>query len=329
MIWSLYPTDEAWEPVARQAADHGGEVFTSLHLPEARDVASFLDVLGDLHRRFGLTFWADVSPVAVDLIGPQLREVGIVGLRYDFGFDVEDIHRMAHLTGLHTAVNASTIGVDTLEELADLEPVGWHNFYPRPGTGITRRWCLEQSRLFTEHELPVVAFVPGERGLRAPLYRGLATLEHQRHCNAWVNVVELHRMGMTVALAEGTLTEETLGWIDHLERDGVLTLPLADLEVPELAGVRHLRREETGSSWRIERTRGMSVPDAPNAGCRRAGSLQMDTVGRYRGEVHLMVHDDRLDGDFVRVGEIAGPYTDLVSQLAGGMQVDFVVRRPT
>ncbi|OCK15346.1 hypothetical protein DMY01_03470 [Cutibacterium avidum] len=72
-----------------------------------------------------------------------------------------------------------------------------------------------------------------------------------------------------------------------------------------------------------------SFRDAPNAGCHRARSLQMDTVGRYRGEVHLMVHDDRLDGDFVRVGEIAGPYTDLVPQLAGGMQVDFVVRRPT
>ena len=42
-----------------------------------------------------------------------------------------------------------------------------------------------------------------------------------------------------------------------------------------------------------------------------------------------MVHDDRLDGDFVRVGEIAGKYTDLEPQLAGGMQVAIVVRRPT
>ena len=75
--------------------------------------------------------------------------------------------------------------------------------------------------------------------------------------------------------------------------------------------------------------KGELVPDAPNAGCRRAGSLQIDTVGRYCGEIHLMVHDDKLDGGFVRVGEVAGPYTDLVSQLAGGMQVDFVVRRPT
>lgn len=324
MIWSLYPTDDDREEVARQAADHGGVVFTSLHMPEARDLPAFLDVLADLHRRYGLTWWADVSPVVVDLLGPRLRECGVVGLRHDFGFGPDEIHRIARETGLRTAVNASTIDAATLDALADLEPVGWHNFHPRPGTGITTRWCLEQSRMFTDRGLELVGFIPGERGLRAPFHRGLPTLEHHRHRNAWVNLVELSRMGMTVALAEGTLAEETLGWIDRMESDGVVTLPLADLACPELAGVRTLRREDTGTSWRIDGTRGMSVPDAPNGGCRRAGSLQMDTLGRYRGEVHLMRCDEPLDADFVRVGEVAGPWVGIVDALCGGDLVELV-----
>ncbi|MSS45512.1 DUF871 domain-containing protein [Cutibacterium sp. WCA-380-WT-3A] len=325
MIWSIYPTDDSFDRVACQAAEHGGVVFTSLHLPEVEDVESFLGILADLHDRFALTFWADVSPVAIDLLRPELRDVGIVGLRYDFGFGTYDIHKLAERTGLGTAINASTIDATTLDSLIDLRPVGWHNYYPRPSTGITTSWCLKQSRLFIDRGLPVTAFIPGERGLRGPLHRGLPTLEHHRYRNAWANVIELRQMGVTVAVAEGTLTQRTLTWIERFDTDGVITLPLCDLACAELLGEHTLRREETGISWRIDGTRGMDVPDAPNAGLRPAGSLQMDTLDRYCGEVHLMVRDEPLDGNWVRVGEVAGPYAEMVAYLSGGMKVDFTM----
>lgn len=48
-------------------------------------------------------------------------------------------------------------------------------------------------------------------------------------------------------------------------------------------------------------------------------------MGRYGGEVHLMRADLPLTAAQVRVGEIAGPYVDLVDLLRPGQAVRFVI----
>ena len=69
--------------------------------------------------------------------------------------------------------------------------VGWHNFYPRPGTGLSADYYVRQSRLFTERGLRLFAFVPGEVTRRAPLHRSLPTLEEHRHRDAYTSAVRL------------------------------------------------------------------------------------------------------------------------------------------
>ena len=203
-------------------------------------------------------------------------------------------------------------------------PVGWHNFYPRPGTGLSADYCARQSRLFTERGLRLLAFVPGEVTRRAPLHRGLPTLEEHRHRDAYTSAVRLRDLadGVEAVCAEGVVAPRHLEWIRRVE-DGVLTLPVVLAPGCDwLEGTWRLRAEETGLSHRLEGTRGRALPGPlANADAMEAGSLQMDTLGRYSGEVHLMTASAPLDGEHLRVGEVAAPYRCLVGLLRGGREV--------
>ena len=79
MLFSLYPTDPAdvRDAVVAAARDHSAEqaLFTSLHIPEADDLASFADYLRGLHERDGLTFCADISPLTLNRLGIELDGV--------------------------------------------------------------------------------------------------------------------------------------------------------------------------------------------------------------------------------------------------------------
>lgn len=102
--------------------------------------------------------------------------------------------------------------------LVGLKRVGCRTSCLRPGVEITSRWCLERPRLFTDRGL-LVAFILAEKGLRAPLRRGLPNLEYERYGNAWVIV--LHRTRAAVTLTEEELPNETRGCDDEKEQDYV------------------------------------------------------------------------------------------------------------
>ena len=227
-----------------------------------------------------------------------------------------------------TPLGSSTVGAAVLDALAGVEGlVGWHNFYPRPGTGLDGGYYARQSRLFTSRGLRLLAFVPGEVTRRAPLYRGLPTLEEHRHRDAYTSAVRLRALadGVEAVCAEGVVAPHHLEWIRRAE-DGVLTLPVNLAPgCAWLEGDWRLRVEETGRSHRLEGTRGRALSGVcANADAMETGSLQIDTLGRYRGEVHLMTATAPLDGEHVRLGEVAAPYRCLVGLLRGGQQVRLV-----
>ncbi len=348
MLFSIYPTDapetrrRVVEQAAAQPAPDGGAtlLFTSLHLPESAELDAFGDVLARFHRESGVVYCADISPLTIERLGAgipdtaglaRLAEWGVSMLRIDFGFDAREIVEIAETSGLAIAVNASTADDVLLDALADIPLVGWHNYYPRPETGLTDDFYVSQSARFTDRGLPLFAFLPGESDLRAPLHLGLPTLEVQRHRNAWRNYLQLRRLTpeAVIVCAEGTLLPEHAAWIAHLETTGEVTLPLSgDASSSFLAGeARRLRVEDAAASFRLEGTRGTPRPERVRNGDTRArGSLQMDldALGRYAGEVHLMRDDLPLTGGQAWVGEIAGPYRGIVGELRPGMAVRFV-----
>lgn len=341
MLFSLYPTDDPdvrAAVVADAVRDPGALVFTSLHLPESRGLRAFGDYLRELHVTHGLTFCADVSPATLELLDIELadagllRDWGVTMVRIDYGFSVEQTARIAAAGGYRIAVNASTVTADELDRLGGLDVAGWHNFYPRPETGLSSEFFAAQNTLLRGRGLDVYCFVPGERTFRAPLGLGLPTLESHRHANAYLNHARVLAAcpDATVVCAEGTLLDEHQAWIEHRERAGELVLPMAGLDASVaflLDGSWRLRPEGTDYSHRIEGTRQARTPERiVNGGCRRAGSLQADlaTMGRYHGELHLMRGDRPLLAGQALVGELAGPYAALIDCLRPGDTVRFV-----
>lgn len=342
MLFSIYPTDapDVRAAVLAQACavSDAPMLFTSLHLPESGDLHGFGAELAAAHRSHGVSFCADISPLALERLGDGLEGLGLLRgwgvdmLRIDFGFAPEEIRRIARASGCRIAVNASTVSAAVLEELADVEIIGWHNFYPRPETGITTEFFRRQNAIFADRQRPVYAFVPGETALRAPLHLGLPTLEEHRHRTAWRNYLHVRSLAPDVEIvcAEGTVRAEHLEWIAHHERTGEVTLPLSGLDeaAAALRGASwRLRVEDAAASFRLEGTRGSVPPDAArNADLRAAGSLQMDLdgLGRYRGEIHLLRRDLPLTGLQAHVGEIAAPYRGVVEDLRPGDTVRFV-----
>lgn len=349
MLSSVYATDtpDIRGAVLEQATDAGSALFTSLHMPETTDLADWLAWMGRAHAVHGATFWADISPATFDHLGhgpddvDRLTRCGIVGLRLDFGYGPLEMARIATASGLPIAVNASTITADELDAtLAALGPtrgpalVGWHNFYPRPGTGLAAEDLVAQSRLFTERGLEVVAFVAGDTGHRAPLHRGLPTLESHRHRNTYACALDLDRLvpGIAVACAEGTVLPRHLRWTgDALPASSttpaILTLPIVDVAdgCQWLFDEWELRRERSTTSRRLLGTRGRPLPHgAVPADVMEAGSVQMDTLGRYAGEVSLFTADAPLDGEHLRLADIASPYRSLVAHLDRFERIRFV-----
>lgn len=339
MQFSIYPTDTAQvrRAVLEQAVSQPERLlFTSFHIPESDGLLQYGEYLSELHRDHGVTFCGDVSPatlgklgITLDEIG-RLRDWGVECLRIDYGFTVDEMRRIAG--ELPIAVNASTVDAALLDDLAGLDVIGWHNYYPRPETGLATAFYLVQNRLFGDRGLPVYAFIPGEMSFRAPLFAGLPMLEQQRHRNSYRNAVELLALSPQVKIfcAEGTLLPDHLRWIAHFERTGEITLPLAGID--DSVGFLtqrpwHLRVEGTEASLRLDDTRVARSPARiANADQRLRGSLQMDLAGygRYCGEIHLMRADRPLNHLQARVGEIAAPYLGLVDLLRPGMTVRFV-----
>lgn len=356
MLLSVYATDTpaVQEAVLAQAADPtsraASTLFTSLHMPEASDFIAWLAWMGDAHQHHGVTFWVDVSPQTFTHVGhgPEdggyLTRHGVKGLRIDDGYTPQDIGRIAAASDLPIAVNASTITADELDAtLTAMGPlrgpqlVGWHNFYPRPGTGLTEDTFVVQSRMFTERGLRTIAFVAGDSDHRAPLHLGLPTLEAHRHRNTYSCALDLDRLapGIDVACAEGPVLQHHLSWIytalphatGAARNHRVLTLPLVDIApgCDWLLADWDLRRERSAMAQRLLDTRGRDVPfGTVPADALEAGSVQMDTLGRYTGEVSLFTATAPLDGQHLRLADVGAPYRGLVNHLDRFESVRFV-----
>ena len=341
MRFSIYPTDtsEVIEDVLDLAGNGGDRlVFTSLHIPESENLKKYLDFL-KAQVAHGFTFFADISPLALERLSlsyntiSTLEKYGIVGLRLDFGFSLDEIRQIAK-SGIPIAVNASTVDEQLIDALKTCNLVGWHNYYPRPETGLGEVYFLRQSALFTERGLPLYGFIPGEKNFRAPLYKGLPMLESQRYKNAYRNFLEIQHLcpKCEIFCAEGAVHKDHFEWIRLFEMENVLTLPLSYIDnvlAPKLLNhVFTIRKEETDFSVRLEGTReAINAEKFLQGECRAYGSVQMDTAlfARYQGEIHIMTRDVCLTDAQTRVAEIAEPYKKLVDFITGGSKIRFVV----
>ncbi|SDZ61217.1 hypothetical protein SAMN05421736_12116 [Evansella caseinilytica] len=177
-------------------------MFTSLHIPEDDPslYAAELKQLGALAIEHGMELMADISPASWQHLGLTLEKAGeltrwgVTGIRVDYGFSPAQIALLSE--EITVALNASTMDETFLQQLLNAglsidRTEAWHNFYPRPETGLDERWMRDRNRRLQELGLTVMAFIPGDQQLRGPLAHGLPTVEKHRGQSVFAAFLEM------------------------------------------------------------------------------------------------------------------------------------------
>lgn len=126
-------------------------IFTSLHIPEANyeDTVKEFKIIVTLADNLGMHIIADISPRVFTFLGADMnnlkaiKNMGIYGVRVDFGFSPKEISNFTHNNfNLKVEINASTVTERFLNDLDKYNPnykmlQACHNYYPRLNTGIS------------------------------------------------------------------------------------------------------------------------------------------------------------------------------------------------
>ncbi len=320
---------------ARQAGVR--RYFTSLHITEldpqgmAAELQASIAALGGQAEVI-----ADISPRTFAALGASpdhlapLAALGLKGLRIDYGFPLATIARMAENPfGIMIALNASTVDPATI---AGLLPPGkvefWHNFYPRPETGLSLPWMVTQSQALKELGFAVGAFLPWLPEARPPLSMGLPTVERHRHYDPRLAAAELIGSGVvdTILMGDSCGDLTTLLTLREMIEDRMVPLrvDVGELSQRERAIVEMLhasRRDPSELVLRSATSRTMAAigDDMPAENCapRPRFTITIDNSGyqRYAGELQITLRDLPADPRVNVVGRVIEddwPLVDLI-----------------
>lgn len=307
-------------------------IFTSIHIPED-DASAYVERLqevGDFARRHEMEFVVDISEQALNNIGlsfdslENLHEAfGLTGIRADYGISNQSIAQMSHQVDV--MLNASTISPQDIAELtqhgADFTRIeAWHNYYPRPETGLDENLFQQLNNWLKEQRMKVMAFVSGDEQLRGPLHLGLPTLEGHRNQAPFAAALDLqHRYDIEkIFVGDPMISQLSRQQFARYIMEGILTL----------RGTTHLTRAEreplhlthdkvwTGrmdvardiirdTNSRLLNGQQTIKPDT-EALSRPRGSVTIDNdlYLRYKGSIHISRRDLAADEKVNVVGQI-------------------------
>jgi uncharacterized protein len=333
-----------------KAAGYGlKSIFTSLHIPEDNpaDYKELLQELGALAKQHQMELMADVSPRSLSYLGldwdsyEKLLDWGLAGIRADYGFTTEHVVELSQK--MKIGINASTVTrvelVSWLEAGLKAENVeAWHNFYPRPETGLDKSFLIERNLMFREMGITTMAFVPGDKDLRGPIFAGLPTLEEHRGQLPHTAAAELLFTCFTdkVLIGDHSASDEQLELIAFLA-ENVIPLRIetdGNWPQPELLGkpltnrmdpARDVIRAVESRSYALK---GDTQLAPKNQIERTRGTITIDNqlYGRYAGELQIAVNSLPRDEKVNCIGKVIQSDLPLLSNIKAGQKFQFIVR---
>ncbi|RCX18989.1 hypothetical protein DFP94_1055 [Fontibacillus phaseoli] len=282
---------------------HGFDtIFTSLQIPE-EDPDNLLEPLkeiGGFAAEHHMMLMVDVSPRTFENFSlVQLKQCGVTGLRIDNGMENAEVAELTR--DWQVSLNASTIDQFFLDDLkrlgADFSALeAWHNYYPRPETGLEWNTFKAQNEWLRSQGLKVGAFIPGDGSLRGPLYEGLPTLEQHRHQSPFANYLELQYQGDVDLVVIGDLSvsdwtmQQFISW-----NEGVVLLGVRDQRPSHVWDeIHHNRPDIARDVIRSEDARRHFKGEIEPAHCveRPLGALTLDNdkYKRYKGEFQIVLN---------------------------------------
>lgn len=328
---------ETWLKVAKE--NGFSSIFTSLHIPEDDPNAykELIQILGKQAIAYEMELMADVSSKSLHHLGityenvEELLDWGITGLRMDYGIAPKEIARVSHK--MKVALNASTITESFWQELLTenirVENVeAWHNFYPRPETGITKSFLQKQNQYLHACGIKTMAFISGDGEKRGPLYEGLPTLEKHRYMRPLEAYLELVQDCDVDKVLIGDIST-SLESVQEIVSASKGIIPLRyqsfvnDSETVQLIERVHTNRLDPARDVirSVEsREENKIVLQPMHTIVRKKGSITIDNelYGRYAGEMQVVIHDLPVDEKVNVVGMVVEEDVSLLSYVRAG-----------
>lgn len=318
-------------------------IFTSLHIPEDNPALfkERLIELGSIARKNQMELIADISPKSLQYLGytwdtaDHLLSWGLTGLRIDYGVEEKLIAELSHK--MKIALNASTLNKESLEKLKsnslNISAVeAWHNFYPRPETGLDREEFHEQNQWLKSEGISLMAFVPGDKKRRGPLFKGLPTLEDHRDDSPFAAFCDLKfKEGIEkILVGDIELSDDALKQFSALNNDdyflirahalsedkGLLDI-LEEIQTNRLDAARDCIRSMESREYGLI---GTNQVEPFNMIDRPTGSITVDNVsyGRYQGEIQITKKHLEADGKVNVIGKVIDEDIPLLKHISGG-----------
>ncbi|MBS8265846.1 DUF871 domain-containing protein [Mesobacillus boroniphilus] len=332
-----------------KAARYGlNSIFTSLHIPEDNpaEYKELLQNLGSLAKKHSMELMADVSPRSLDYLGldwehyDELLHWGLSGIRADYGFTTSQIVNLSHK--MKIGINASTV---TRDELLAWKEAGiktenveaWHNFYPRPETGLDKNFLIERNKLLHSFGITTMAFIPGDKDFRGPVFSGLPTLEKHRGQLPHIAAAELMFSCFTdkILIGDHTATDEQLELMTFLDKKIIpLRIEAESWEHSELFGTPLTNRMDPARDViravesRAFASKGENLIPPYNQEERQRGTITIDNelYGRYAGELQIATNDLPKDEKVNCIGKVIQEDLPLLTEVKAGQKFQFIVR---
>ncbi|WP_025950834.1 MupG family TIM beta-alpha barrel fold protein [Geobacillus thermocatenulatus] len=339
----LFQPFEQIEEAFRKAVSLGArELFTSLHLLKGKELGEQekLKWIGRFARRYGVGVVADATPAVLSYLSASpdvakaLREWGMVGLRLDDGFSWDETVQLSKQ--MKVVLNASTITEREIQELTlrKIDWAGveaWHNFYPRPETGLSGDTLMKQNRMLRQFGIASIgAFVPGNAQKRGPLCKGLPTLEDHREADpvyAYIELIETYKVEK-VFVGDLSVSDDVLRrmvWVPQ-EIIPIRYQPIVSARWLSLVETVHTNRRDAARdvirsaesrrtfAWPQEALH--PIEPAP----RPIGSVTIDNerYGRYAGELQITLTDLPADDNVNVIGRVISEDVPLLRHIQGG-----------
>lgn len=315
-------------------------VFTSLNIPE--DDPSLV-----LKRLKKLTKWcenletaliADVSKEGFHRLGIAINELTeieslhLTGLRIDAGADYNTIAKLSKIMPI--ALNASTITESDIAGLrsnnANFQNLqAWHNYYPRPETGLSAAWLQEKNTWLHRVNLQTMAFIPGDKIKRGPIYAGLPTLEKHRNNNPLASVLELKQLGCDhIFVGDASLSDEAITTFAAFLKHDAVTLHVADNLSALFDHEWHNRPDAARDVIRLTEgriRRLFNVEPQEKIMSRPKGTITSDNTRylRYQGELQITKRDLPADKRVNVLTKVVATDLPLLDQINAGQKIVF------
>lgn len=285
-------------------------------------------------RDLGFEFVLDVNPQVFEFLNISFdnleffANIGATGIRLDDIISAKTIADMTHNEfGLDIEVNCSN-SMYVVNEILEFEPIrrkliACHNFYPQKLTGLDFDYFVKVTNEYKRNNIRTAAFVSANEDHAIygpwPINDGICTLEEHRnlpiHAQAKLlfatNLVDDVLIGNACA-SEEELTKLAQTNYDIIELDVEFNENATSVEKEITLNFDHFRRGDitpymVRSTFPRVKYVGESIEAHDNDKDLKFGDIIVcnNNLGRYKGELHLILNDIERDDRKNVVGKIA------------------------